>query len=125
MIRTREYNKLFENAEEFRQSEIAKKICSEEYYKFRYFDTEITLRYHSGMKKHYIHIDSVKDIKIFYEKDFIKTFENELFKGMFRLNDTGRNIILISNFDDSVKLFGKTIMYFLKHKLDNKLFEIF
>lgn len=133
IIETRSNIPLFSSEKDYRHQSIAAQLLPEQYYNFRFFDIQISIRYNNRLKRYYIHIETQnrKYYEFFRSSEFKKTF-NDIFEYDYqpRLSDVGYNIYFRSSFCDSfdiiVETFAKVVLYFCsKSFLTASLFEVY
>lgn len=122
MLKVRSQEKMFNSSDEYYRAWRDIEYFPHDYFKFRLFDLEITLKY-TGRKKHYF-------ISILQLKKFVISFHN--FYSFFKkyklvlspdtkVLDIPKNI----NFNDSIKIFLEFIELICKHYIIylNTLFQ--
>lgn len=120
LLRVRQKEKLFDNADDYLIQLKSCKYVPQDFYRLRIFDTEIYLKFNLRLKKYYISIETLK--YRFFSKisfnDFIKKYNlktDSFEKNWFIPQDF--------NFEEIVKIFSEfCIMYLSLYTSEHQLF---
>lgn len=109
LLRQRQQEKLFKNADDYYLSLNACKWCPQDFYKLRIFDTEIYLKFNIKQKKYYIRIQTLK-----YEFFRKQTFIDFVSKYKLKVNDFSNSITIPEvSFEEVIKIFSEFCILFL------------
>jgi len=120
LLRVRQKEKLFDNADDYYVQLKSCKYVPQDYYRLRIFDTEIYLKFNRRLNKYYIAIETLK-----YE--FFRKISFNEFMTKYKMNtdtiEKNYYIPQIYTFDEIIKIFSEFCIMFLSlYTIEEQLF---